>query len=148
MTDAALPRPDRNALNAFLQREFPQNDCRVERVGERGATVRKPVSVADLRPGGTVSGPTMMAVADVALYVALLGEIGIVPLAVTTSLNINFLRKPAADRDLLGVCTLLKVGRTLAIGDVFLYSEGQDEPIAHATGTYAIPPARPGAPSA
>ena len=145
MTDAALPRPDRNALNAFLQREFPQNDCRVERVGERGATVRKPVSVADLRPGGTVSGPTMMAVADVALYVALLGEIGIVPLAVTTSLNINFLRKPAADRDLLGVCTLLKVGRTLAIGDVFLYSEGQDEPIAHATGTYAIPPARPAA---
>ncbi|RYF72935.1 MAG: hypothetical protein EOO29_27530, partial [Comamonadaceae bacterium] len=48
----------------------------------------------------------------------------------------------AADRDVLGVCTLLKVGRTLAIGDVFLYSEGQDEPIAHATGTYAIPPAR------
>lgn len=138
----ALPRPDRDTLDAFLRREFPQSDCRVERVGDRSATVRKPVRVADLRPGGTVSGPTMMAVADTALYVALLGEIGIVPLAVTTSLNTNFLRKPAADRDVLGVCTLLKVGRTLAIGEVFLYSEGQDEPIAHATGTYAIPPAR------
>lgn len=141
MTAPAL-RPDRDELNAFLRREFPQNDCRVERVGERGATVRKPISVADLRPGGTVSGPTMMAVADVALYVALLGEIGLVPLAVTTNLNTHFLRKPAADRDILGVCHLLKVGRTLAIGEVFLYSEGQDEPIAHATGTYAIPPAR------
>ena len=139
---APASRPDRDELNAFLRREFPQNDCRVERVGERGATVRKPISVADLRPGGTVSGPTMMAVADVALYVALLGEIGIVPLAVTTSLNTHFLRKPAGDPDIMGVCHLLKVGRTLAIGEVFLYSEGQDEPIAHATGTYAIPPAR------
>lgn len=142
MTPTNASRPDRDELNVFLRREFPQNDCRVERVGERGATVRKPVSVADLRPGGTVSGPTMMAVADVALYVALLGEIGIVPLAVTTSLNTNFLRKPAADRDLIGECRLLKVGRTLAIGEVFLYSEGHEEPVAHATGTYAIPSAR------
>lgn len=139
---SALPRPDREELNAFLRREFPQNDCTVDAVGGCGATVRKPIGVADLRPGGTVSGPTMMAVADVALYAALLGEIGIVPLAVTTSLNTNFLRKPAADRDLLGVCRLLKVGRTLAIGEVFIYSEGQEEAVAHATGTYAIPPVR------
>jgi len=138
MNDSAQ-RPDRDALNAFLRREFPQNDCLVDSVGERGATIRKPVGVQDLRPGGTVSGPTLMAVADVALYVALLGEIGIVPLAVTTSLTTNFLRKPAADRDILGVCKLLKVGRTLAIGEVFLYSEGLPEPVAHATGTYSIP---------
>src|SRR5690606_19121575 len=93
----------------------------------------------DLRPGGTVSGPVLMAVADVALYVAILGEIGIVPLAVTTSLNINFLRKPAADRDIIGVCTLLKVGRSLAVGEVSIYSAGDPDPVAHAVGTYAIP---------
>ncbi len=129
-------------LSDFLAAEFPQNDCVIEAVGERGATIRKPVGVQDLRPGGTVSGPTLMMVADVALYVALLGEIGIVPLAVTTSLNVNFLRKPVAGRDVIGVCKLIKVGRTLAIGEVSLYSQGETEPVAHAVGTYAIPAAR------
>ena len=81
----------------------------------------------------------MMAVADVALYVAILGEIGIVPLAVTTNLNINFLRKPAGDRAVIGVCKLIKVGKTLAVGEVSLYSEGSDEVVAHVVGTYAIP---------
>jgi acyl-coenzyme A thioesterase PaaI-like protein len=81
----------------------------------------------------------MMTVADVALYVALLGEIGIVPLAVTTSLNFNFLRKPSATRDILGVCRMIKIGRTLAVGEVHLYSEGSEDPVAHAVGTYAIP---------
>jgi uncharacterized protein (TIGR00369 family) len=141
---AARPsgRPTRTQLADFLRTEFPQNNCVIEAVGDRGATVRKPVGVQDLRPGGTVSGPTLMAVADVALYIALLGEIGIVPLAVTTSLTTNFLRKPTAGRDVIGVCKLLKVGRTLAVGDVHLYSEGDPEPVAHAVGTYAIPPAR------
>ncbi|MCY1529493.1 Thioesterase superfamily protein [compost metagenome] len=96
---------------------------------------------ADLRPGGTVSGPTLMAIADVALYVALLGEIGIVPLAVTTSLTINFLRKPEARQRIRGECRLMKVGKTLAIGEVSLYSEGLAEPVAHVVGTYSIPPA-------
>ncbi|MNN94327.1 Thioesterase superfamily protein [compost metagenome] len=81
-----------------------------------------------------------MGLADVALYVALLGEIGIVPLAVTTSLTINFLRKPAADRRVIGQCRLMKVGKTLAMGEVALYSEGIEEPVAHVVGTYAIPP--------
>jgi acyl-coenzyme A thioesterase PaaI-like protein len=108
--------------------------------GDRGATVRHRIGINELRPGGTVSGPVMMAVADVALYAAILGEIGIVPLAVTTILNINFLRKPAADRDIVGICKLIKVGRTLATGDVYLYSEGDDRPVAHAVGTYSIPP--------
>lgn len=126
-------------LSAFLQREFPQNKATVESVGQRTATVRHPVGMAELRPGGTVSGPVMMTVADVALYVAILGEIGIVPLAVTTSLNINFMRKPASDRDIIGVCRLLKLGRTLAVGEVSIYSEGVDDPVAHAVGTYAIP---------
>ena len=86
----------------------------------------------------------MMELADCALYVAILAQIGIVPLAVTTNLSINFMRKPAADRDLIGTCTLLKVGKTLAVGEVTIYSEGLDAPVAHATGTYAIPPGQPG----
>ncbi len=129
----------REELTRFLKAEFPQNKCTVEQVGGRGATVRHAVGEQELRPGGTVSGPVMMSLADVALYVAILGEIGIVPLAVTTSLTFNFMRKPAADRDLLGVCRLLKLGKTLAVGEVTIYSEGVDEPVAHAVGTYAIP---------
>jgi len=124
----------------FIATDFPQNNCIIEATGDKGATVRHKIGERELRPGGTVSGPVMIAVADVALYVAILGEIGIVPLTVTTSLNINFLRKPSAKRDIIGVCKLLKVGRTLATGDVYLYSEGDDRPVAHAVGTYAIPP--------
>ena len=81
----------------------------------------------------------MMALADVAMYAALLGEIGLVPLAVTTNLNINFLRKPA-QRDVIGLANLLKVGKRLAVGEVTLYSEGDSEPVAHVTCTYSIPP--------
>jgi uncharacterized protein (TIGR00369 family) len=126
----------------FLTREFSQTECVVEQAGDRGATVRHAVGFKQLRPGGTVSGPVLMTVADVALYAAILGEIGIVPLAVTTSLTINFLRKPAADRDIVGVCKLIKVGRTLAVGEVALYSEGDPDMVAHAVGTYAIPSKR------
>lgn len=125
----------------FMATDFPQSNSIVEVTGNRGATVRHHIGVNELRPGGTVSGPVMMAVADVALYAAILGEIGIVPLAVTTSLNINFLRKPSADSDIVGVCKLIKVGRSLVTGDVYLYSEGDDRPVAHAVGTYSIPPA-------
>lgn len=138
---------DAAALAAFLASEFPQTRCTVVAAGERGATVRHPVGQAELRPGGTVSGPVLMAVADVALYVAILGEIGIVPLVVSTSLTVNFLRKPSAAAPVLGACKLLKVGRTLAVGEVWLYSEGDVEPVAHAVGTYAIPPGA-GAPDA
>jgi acyl-coenzyme A thioesterase PaaI-like protein len=126
-------------LSAFLAKEFPQTPCTIVAVGNKAATIRHTVGQAELRPGGTVSGPVMMATADVALYVAILGEIGIVPLAVTTSLSFNFMRKPAGDRDIIGMCQLMKVGRTLAVGEVTLYSEGSDEPVAHAVGTYAIP---------
>jgi len=124
----------------FLATDFPQCNSTIEEIGEQSATVRHKIGHDELRPGGTVSGPAMMAVADAALYVAILGEIGIVPLAVTTSLNINFLRKPAADRDIIGVCQLLKVGRSLIVGDVNLYSEGNELPVAHAVGTYSVPP--------
>jgi uncharacterized protein (TIGR00369 family) len=129
-------------INGFLERDFPQVPARVEQVGENCSRVRWPVDDGHLRPGGTVSGPTLFAVADLALYVAVLGAIGIVPLAVTTSMNINFLRKPAAGRDIVGECRLIKVGRTLAVGDVLIYSDGVEEPVAQATGTYSIPPNR------
>ncbi|MCV2368757.1 PaaI family thioesterase [Roseateles oligotrophus] len=131
--------PSQAEIAAFLAASFPQTKCRVESVSAGTATVRHPVGEAELRPGGTVSGPVLMTVADVALYVALLGQIGIMPLAVTTSLNINFLRKPSADRDILGVCRMKKIGQTLAVGEVDLFSEGELEPVAHAVGTYAIP---------
>ena len=123
----------------FLAGEFPQTKCTVEAVGGKAATVKHQVGSDELRPGGTVSGPVLMAVADVALYVAILGEIGIVPLTVTTSLSINFLRKPSANRAIVGVCKLMKVGKSLAVGEVVLYSEGVEEPVAHVVGTYSIP---------
>ena len=127
-------------ISEFLVREFPQNKCTVESIGNRAATVRQEIGVNELRPGGTVSGPVLMAVADVALYVAILGEIGIVPLTVTTSLTINFLRKPTAQGPIVGVCKLLKLGKSLAVGEVVLYSAGLPQPVAHVVGTYSIPP--------
>ncbi len=130
----------KDEIAAFIAREFPQTRVQVLAVGDRAARVAHEVGIAELRPGGTVSGPVMMATADVALYVAILGEIGLVPLTVTTSLSFNFMRKPSADRRIVGECRLLKLGRTLAVGEVSLYSEGQDEMVAHAVGTYAIPP--------
>ena len=126
-------------ISAFLAREFPQSPCSVDAIGPQSATVRYRVDERALRPGGTVSGPTLMTTADVGLYAAILGEIGIVALAVTTSLNINFLRKPSADKDIIGECKLIKVGRQLVVGEVSLYSEGDERMVAHAVGTYAIP---------
>ena len=132
--------PDTQELSAFMQAEFPQSKTQVVSVAPMSASLCLPVDEGDLRPGGTVSGPTMMALADTAAYVAILGEIGIVPLAVTTSLNINFLRKPAAGKDLLADCHLIKLGKVLAVADVSIYSKGQQAPVAHATVTYSIPP--------
>ena len=113
----------------------------IESVGGRAARARFKISKKHLRPGDTVSGPALMALADVAMYAALLGEIGLVPLAVTTSLNINFLRKPAP-KDVYADARLLKTGKRLAVGEVTLYSEGDAEPVAHVTCTYSIPPRR------
>ena len=123
----------------FLAAEFPQTKCTIEAVGNRAATLKHQVGIQELRPGGTVSGPVLMAVADVGLYVAIMGEIGIIPLIVTTSLSINFLRKPTADRAIVAVCKLMKVGKSLAVGEVALYSEGSEELVAHVVGTYSIP---------
>ena len=127
-------------MEAFFSEEFPQASFVIESFDEGSVTIRRKVDAGDLRPGGTVSGPTMMGLADCAIYAAILREIGLVTLAVTTSLNMNFLRKPVADKDILGVCKILKLGKTLATGEVTIYSEGDDRPIAHSVGTYSIPP--------
>ncbi|NVK44460.1 MAG: PaaI family thioesterase [Oceanospirillaceae bacterium] len=128
-------------LSAFLAEHFPQGDQygALEEVGAGRARMRLSVSEQHLRPGGTVSGPVMMALADVAVYAALLTRIGAVPLAVTSNLNISFLRKPQADADLVAEAQMLKVGRMLGVGEVSLYSGSLAEPVAHATITYAIP---------
>ena len=93
---------------------------------------------SQLRPGGTISGPAMMALADVALYVALLGALGEVPLAVTTNFSSNFLKKPA-QKAVIADCRYLKIGKRLAVGEATLVSEGSTDPVAHVTATYAIP---------
>lgn len=130
----------KDIMNEFINTQFPQSKITVEQVDAGSATIRHKITESELRPGGTVAGPVMFLVADCALYVGILGRIGLVPLAVTTNMNINFLRKPSADRDIIGVCKLIKVGKTLAIGEVSVYSDGVPDPVAHAVGTYAIPP--------
>ena len=127
-------------INEFLAREFPQSKCVVEAIGARSAIVSHAVGFDELRPGGTVSGPVMMTLADVALYAAILGELGLIALAVTSNMSINFLKKPAADKDIVAHCTLVKVGRLLVMGEVMLYSRGDDQPVAQVMGTYALPP--------
>jgi acyl-coenzyme A thioesterase PaaI-like protein len=129
-------------ISRFLAAEFPQSKCVIEEVGGCSSVVSHHVGPNELRPGGTVSGPVLMGIADVALYVAILGEIGMVPLTVTTSLTINFLRKPPGNARIIAVCKLMKVGRSLAVGEVSLFSEGAEDPVAHVVGTYSIPPKR------
>jgi uncharacterized protein (TIGR00369 family) len=136
---------NKEVVARFLATEFPQSKCVVEAIGERSSIVSHAVGFNELRPGGTVSGPVLMTLADVAIYAALLGELGLVALAVTSNLSINFLRKPSADKDLVAHCKLVKVGRTLVMGEAMLYSKGDDRPIAQVMGTYAIPQSTPSA---
>lgn len=135
---------DEAALMAFLARDFGQvaADFSVERADLQGVTLRLMVTERHLRPGGTVSGPAMFGLADVAMYLAILSRIGPVALAVTTNCSIDFMRKPSAGCDLLGEARILKLGRTLAVGDVLIRSDGHVEPVARASLTYSIPPAR------
>lgn len=131
------------ALQSFLIEAFPQvaGEIEVTELAEDGLTVRLKVQEQHLRPGGTVSGPTMFMLADVAIYLAILSRIGPVALAVTTNCSIDFMRKPVADADLTCVARLHKLGRVLAVGDAMIYSAGQAAPVARASLTYAIPPA-------
>ncbi|MFK7941693.1 MAG: PaaI family thioesterase [Paracoccaceae bacterium] len=126
---------------AFVDDIFPQQKgvFRLTEMTSMFAVVRQTIDDAHLRPGGTVSGPTMFTIADCSFYMAVIGMIGREALTVTTNLNINFLRKPPV-ADLRAEARILKLGRLLATGDVTVYSEGTDQPVAHATTTYAIPP--------
>lgn len=130
-------------LEKFLHDEFPQafsgGDLTIESADGQTCLVRQRYSDKMLRPGGTVSGPTLMALADCAMYVVLLSAIGPVALAVTTNLSINFLRRGAPGRDLRAAARLLKLGKRLAVGEVNLLSGTSPDPIAHVTATYSIP---------
>lgn len=130
------------AIETFLAEDFPQmaGEISVQEITDTGLKARLPVQDHHLRPGNTVSGPSMFSLADVAIYLAILSRIGPVALAVTTSCSMDFMRKPAANTDLLCEVTLLKIGRSLAVGDALIYSEGHPKPVARASMTYAIPP--------
>jgi uncharacterized protein (TIGR00369 family) len=133
-------------IEAFLERDFPQihHGGRCYRVGEVApgvASLRLTADERHLRPGGTVSGPTLFALADLAAYVVILAHLGPVALAVTTNLNINFLRKPAPG-DLIGTARLLKLGRSLVVVEIGITAESADDLVAQAVATYSIPPAR------
>lgn len=133
---------NKEELQDFLNEVFPQvkNEFVVEHVEEMYVELRTPIKERHLRPGGTVSGPTMFALADVCVYAAVLSMIGKQALAVTTNVSLDFMRKPAAGKDIIGKCRLLKLGKLLAVGDVLIYSEGEEAPVARSTMTYAIPP--------
>lgn len=139
-----MPLLTASELIELMQRTFPQakpDRFRIESVEDSAVRFRYHATHEDLRPGDTVSGPTLMALSDVGMYLAVLAAIGPVVLAVTTSLNINFLRKPSAG-ELIVETKLLKLGKRLAVGEVSVFSEGVSGAVSHATVTYSIPSAR------
>ena len=139
MLDICMTETD---LMEFIAQAFPQvaGDFAIDAVTDEGIKSRLVVADRHLRPGGTVSGPSMFGLADVGAYLAILSRIGPVALAVTTNCSIDFMRKPAAGADLVADTRLLKLGRTLAVCDVLIRSEGVEAPVARASLTYSIPP--------
>ena len=114
-------------------------DLRIDRLDEKGVLARVPFQTKLVRPGGTLSGPTIMALGDAAMYAVVLGRLGRVEMAVTSNLNINFLLKPRPV-DLLAEACILRLSRRQAVCEVSLYCAGnEDELVAHVTGTYALP---------
>lgn len=139
-----MPRLSVEDFNRIIEDELPwakAGGLVAERMGPGEAVCRLPFDATSLRPGGTVSGPTMMMLADATMYAVVLSAIGPVPLAVTTNFNINFLRKPGHE-DLIAEGKAIKVGKRLAVLEVTIFSESDHDPVAHATGTYSIPPER------
>lgn len=134
---------NKKELADYLVQVFPQvhQDFVIEDLSETAITMRLVVGERHLRPGGTVSGPSMFGLADVSVYAMVLARKGRQSLAVTTSSSIDFLRKPVGGADMIAKCRLLKLGRSLAVGDVLMFSDGLDDPVARASMTYSIPPA-------
>jgi len=133
LTEAEI---ERLLTSEFPQMFNPQGGFAIDAVWFRGCRVRKRFDPQSLRPGGTIAGTTMMALADLGPYVAIHASIGWAPMAVTTNLSINFLKRPAH----LAETRLIKLGKRLAVADIAIRSEGEDELVAHATSTYSIPP--------
>lgn len=131
-------------LMTYLEEVFPQvqGEFTIDALDEMRIRMRLNVGERHLRPGGTVSGPSIFALADVSVYLAVMAMIGREALAVTTSCSIDFMRKPEAGADLIAECRLLKLGRVLAVGEVLMFSDGGDQPVARASMTYSIPPAK------
>ncbi|MBP0482011.1 PaaI family thioesterase [Sagittula salina] len=131
-------------MAGYLDEVFPQVDGMfgIDRIDDELVVMRLLNHDRHLRPGGTVSGPAMFSLADVVAYVAVLAHVGREALAVTTHCSIDFMRKPEAGVDLLAEGRVLKMGRALAVIDVLLFSEGNRQPVAHASLTYSIPPKR------
>ncbi len=143
MKDMATPKLSAKELETLLGPEFPgmfdpDGGYSIEKVWFGGSRIRKHYNPRSLRPGGTISGGTLMKLADFAPYVAILASIGWVPLAVTTNLSISFLKKPA-QRDLIAEARMIKFGKRLAVAQVSIRSDGEDQLAAHATATYSIP---------
>lgn len=140
----AAPALSRKELLDHLRMEFPEashamGDYEIEEIWRGGCRLRQRYDKRALRPGGTLSGATMMALGDFAMYVAVLSAIGWAPLAVTTNLTINFLRKPPG-RDLVAEARLIKLGKQFAVGEVGIRADGGDDLVAHIISTYSIPP--------
>lgn len=133
---------NKEELTEYLAQVFPQvhKDFVVMDLTDDTITMRLIVEDRHLRPGGTVSGPSMFGLADVCVYSMVLARKGRQSLAVTTNSSIDFLRKPAGGADMIAKCRLLKLGRSLAVGDVLMFSDGHDAPVARASMTYSIPP--------
>ena len=126
----------------FAREKLPlvgQLGIRAERIDAGHVVMRMPCTDDVLRPGGTVNGPAMVALADVAMYVVVMSLIGSGELAVTTTLTANFLRRPKP-ADLVAEARILKLGKRLAVGEVSLYTDGEPDPVTHVTATYSIPP--------
>lgn len=132
----------REEVMTYMAEVFPQvrDDFALDDLSEDRLVLRLLTAERHLRPGGTVSGPSLFALADCAVYAMVLARLGKKALAVTTSASVDFMRKPEAGRDVLGECRLLKLGRVLAVGDVLMFSQGSPKPVARASMTYSIPP--------
>ena len=135
---------DQKTLLEYVEMIFPQiiGEFQIDYLDENLLIVRLLVQEHHLRPGGTVSGPSMFSLADISVYLSVLAAIGPEALTVTTNCSIDFMRKPVSEVDLLAHCKLLKLGKSLAVGDVLIYSDGMHEPVARATMTYSIPRAK------
>ena len=145
-SEMATPALTRKELLERLRIEFPDaghavGDFEIEELWRGGCRLRQRYDKRGLRPGGTLSGAAMMALGDFAMYLAVLSAIGWVPLAVTTNLSINFLRKPPPG-DLIAEARLLKLGKQLAMGEVAIRADSGEDIVAHVTSTYSIPPVK------